>query len=1801
MAQPNPDAVLGYIQKAYHAYYDSAFWLRDEQLMLERLAVLRERGLTSQEILLETVLPYPSVVRPEDVAAALGLSREEARILTNVVLGGNFDLRSHQADALVTSLGNSSGDKRNVVVTSGTGSGKTESFLLPVIGRIFKERRNGLGNDLINPWWNLDWHNEKSWCHLRSKGSGCVPAAVRAILLYPTNALVEDQISRLRRAAFRAKEVLGKPLFFFGRYTGATAGGTYFPPQTLRSMDKKKISQLSRELREYEREAQGLRGQTEEIRAQFSDPYCGEMLTRWDMVAAPPDILITNTSMLNVMLMRDHEDRLFDQTRAWLKASPENVFSLVVDELHGYRGTQGSEVALVVRNLLSRIGLEPDSPQLRCLATSASLDGNEGLEYLEQFFGVNRNTFVVLEGSPCVPEMRLPLDQNLVATFTSKRLHGDEDAVSNLGNLVSARTSLAVACRAAGTTTDGRVVPARLGQIKPILLGENARDEDFDTVILAAATQSVTKESGPLPSFRAHMFLRQIQGMWACSNPSCDQIKDQFSRKSPAIGKVFKVPALKCACGGQVLELMYCYDCGEPCLGGYITRVEGDQDGLYLESTPSLSGEASAAMVFERPMSEFAWYWPGGVRNESISGHKNPTNGRTTQVRFIAASFHHGLGRLSVCGNGETPTGTMLDAGGIESLPALPEKCPRCFSAKWQRDMKAFFRGKVDSPIRGLRTGLNATTQLIAGRAVVCLGEGKKASQMIAFTDSRDDAADVAAGLELNQFRDSVRQVVFQILEANCEPSIDELLAIAHKEDAQLPLSESESAWAGIVQERATRVWVALMMKAAGAGKDSHETLIRDYEKQYCNSVGITWGQLVTRALTELLSLGINPSGPAASMQEFHGEPWWRFFPPVKNGDWTPLPPEQCKNVREQITSELSNQLAAAMFDRGGRDLESIGVARVVPDTIDLAMLSMPADKSAGFVGNALRILGRSKYFEGDGPSYQNQEPPKGLKAYIEKCADKLGRSASSLSEALKACLTKGGVTTDTWVIRTSMALSLRLRVIPIPAEELRQCAECSMGSASLPFPVCTSVDCRSNLFEAFTHKDAPQDYYKWISGEPLTRLRVEELTGQTKPLSEQRRRQRHFKGAFVGEENAITRGIDVLSVTTTMEVGVDIGSLQLVMMANMPPQRFNYQQRVGRAGRAGQAFSYALTICRGNYHDDFYFNNPERITGDVPPQPYLDLRREEIIKRVASAESLRRAFASLSNPPARGRSTHGIFGRWDEWRANYREGVCSWLAQSTEVASIVSRLCVYCPIPEHLVSSIETFVRRDLIAAIDGVVADSAYIQEELSERMAIAGLLPMFGFPSQVRSLYRKKRQSDSRSEDLVVSDRPLDHAIWAFCPGAEIPKDKRLHTVGGFAHFHDSSVGVVADDHPLGDPIKFYRCADPECGSIGMGCISECQVCGGAASAFDLYQPKGFIVHETKDYDGLRQRGGSISSPTLAFQPDFAGGLKIGAARLALTSGKPIALVNDNAGELFEFHSRYGATWVSEEELYRGYGPKLPDAATTWMGAIGAVFRTDILSVVFDSCPGVGANGYLDCSTGGQPSASQAITSFGEFLRIAAAVYLDVDPNEFRMGTQKYRSSNVVSSQIFLADNLENGAGYALRLFDESRLSDLVAQHYELVEKNWGSLAHRDCDRSCPDCLRSYSNRFIHPLLDWRLALDMAELFLGSKMKLERWLSQGRLTGMRLKELCKQYEINVETFEAGRLWCVGVPNVRAYILCHPLWHQNSAFAQDIQLDAISQAKDILGATTTVQLVDLREVGARPQKYIVQLGAST
>src|SRR5690606_21553573 len=231
------------------------------------------------------------------------------------------------------------------------GSGKTESFLFPLLYNILSQKSNN-----------------------------SVHEGIKGLVLYPLNALAEDQMRRLRRTLSSEevvkwfKETFDNNFITFGRYTGAT------PFSGSEEKNKKRILEEEALFRKNWEEAKSHEIETGDKDCLYDTPNMDEHIEYWDrftMQKTPPDIFITNYSMLNIMLMRDLESNVFEETKRWLAEDSSHVFHVVIDELHSYRGTAGTEVAYLLRLLLFRLGLTPESPQVQYLCTSASMQKND--------------------------------------------------------------------------------------------------------------------------------------------------------------------------------------------------------------------------------------------------------------------------------------------------------------------------------------------------------------------------------------------------------------------------------------------------------------------------------------------------------------------------------------------------------------------------------------------------------------------------------------------------------------------------------------------------------------------------------------------------------------------------------------------------------------------------------------------------------------------------------------------------------------------------------------------------------------------------------------------------------------------------------------------------------------------------------------------------------------------------------------------------------------------------------------------------------------------------------------------------------------------------------------------------------------------------------------------------------------------------------------------------------------------------------------------------------------------------------
>ncbi len=476
-------------------------------------------------------------------------------------------------------------------------------------------------------------------------------------------------------------------------------------------------------------------------------------------------------------------------------------------------------------------------------------------------------------------------------------------------------------------------------------------------------------------------------------------------------------------------------------------------------------------------------------------------------------------------------------------------------------------------------------------------------------------------------------------------------------------------------------------------------------------------------------------------------------------------------------------------------------------------------------------------------------------------------------------------------------------------------------------------------------------------------------------------------------------------------------------------------------------------------------------------------------------------------------------------------------------------------------------WIAAGLVPEITGATQDESLIQDALSERLANRGILPMFGFPTRARLLYHKQ---PSNWPPHQVVDRDLELAVSMFAPGAETVKERTIHTAIGVAHYRRRGPFAVEDASPLGPPVRIGLCGNCQHVETAIPNSPACPVCASPAGtgerdyqAMDLRQPKGFVSYFSKarDYDGVfdfvpRAARPKVGRPPFAIVPHLNFDVGSGQGRLHV--------INDNGGKLFHFSQE---RWAGSEAMIdiaaanaadekhatsvgrRASRPLAPTGPVVPC-ALAAISETDMMLFgVRDYGPGRGA----DPRT---PHGRAALYSLAFMLRRAAAVYLDIQDYELKAGirSQEDPALGSVVGQVFLSDTLENGAGYATHLGTPAatqELLEMIAQptarefHDRLVAP-----PHADaCDTSCPDCLRSYSNLAYHNLLDWRLAVDMAQLALDPNVPLS-------LSSPRWNRVADLAAITLEAARPGfrRITLGGLPaltdGAEAVIVTHPLW---------------------------------------------------
>ncbi|HKX46487.1 MAG TPA: DEAD/DEAH box helicase [Planctomycetota bacterium] len=1723
------------LHRALRDYIEAAYHVSHRTLVDQRAALLDHVGVIHQRPYLESTPRYKAGKK----FAELGLPQAALDIFTSVSAPmGDLGLLLHdppyQHQALSTQL--SLVDGRSLVVMTGTGSGKTECFLLPILGKLATE----------------------------AKATGAAfgeTSAVRALVLYPMNALVNDQLGRLRllfgdpRIVQRFVGWSGRPARF-ARYTSRTLypGVRHKDPSKNRDGDRLKpigkyyvknlevaagadpspqrdaAAQLVGELKKRGKwpakpdliawygSGHYFDKKNDRFKRCVTLPGDPELITRHEVHAAPPDVLVTNYSMLEYMLMRPLERPIFDHTREWLEKNPNEKFLLVIDEAHLYRGAQGAEVALLIRRLRTRLGILPERLQVIC--TSASFnDADYAVEFGAQLTGKDPDDFRKIEGELLERPGAAKGTAADAAALDAFDLNDFYDAANDADRVKVIEGFL----RYRGVQTPWDLQPSlykaleSFGPMSSLVNSTMKEAQPVDelgvklfeaSVPAAVASRAVTNlialgsvarreptEPGLLPC-RVHSFYRGLAGLWVCMDPNCTSLP-AAERGGPA-GKLYSQPRDACDCGARVLELFTCRNCGTAHARAYTDNVDQPD---FLWSEPGGAFRTLAGVVDELSPLDLLLEQPVFVEHaepaeyDLVTGRLNPqkTGARNRKVYIRAAR-----------------TQPVTDEEPQDENPGEFRPCAVCGeSASFGRTSVQDHQTKGDQPFQALiakQIQVQPPSPVEATRLAPLRGR-----KVLIFSDSRQTAARLAPNLQTYSTQDAMRPLMVAgydrlVRAAIVNPllSLEDLylsVLIAAKDmrvrlRPQLKLGESfqdelvveEAVRAGAL----TRDMDLLQLLVRIRGSAPPEALLRAITTslldRYYGLEALALASIVERAehTAKLVALP-NIPGVAETPDEriALGRAWLRCW--RRAGFWlSRMPPAWWLNYVKAASGKFT-------------DLNNLLV-----------------DKAA------------KKQFEQDWVS-------KLLALFAEQIAPgKYRLKGGELS------LSIGGA----WAYCQSCKTAQR----PIPGRAT--CINCGQPTAA---PIDPSTD------KVFV---ARKGYYRSSTVEALNgtapmALIAAEHTAQLNTaqsdevFSNAEEHELLFQDVDLGADGTghDRPAIDVLSCTTTMEVGIDIGSLSGVSLRNMPPARANYQQRAGRAGRRGNAVATVTVFGSADSHDEHYFSNPDQMIRGPVDDPLLTLDNSEIIRRHVTAYLLQRyhqdklptikpeeqphLFAVLGTV-ADFKNPAKLLNRWDleKWlkadEASLRAEVDTWLPQQFSAAE--RKRLLYELVPETL-GPIDVAIELATPAgapsapaavsppsAPDDDADDATVVEvpeetgeespmrgpasENLLDRLLYKGVLPRYAFPTDVAAFHVfDQDRSGYRPAFRFTPSQGLPIALSQYAPGKQVWIGHKLWTSGAiYSPMRDDRYRAWQSRRLYFECSTCHYAQTTPFEGVGRGERKDCPACGQSGTfgpATQWIRPPGF-AHPVAKEEG--------TSPDDVPAKSYA-------TRAKLTASM-------QAAQWTRLNDRLRVHHMREHLLVTNRGPReegytyctkcgLIEPTASPKGLVGAAHRKPYPDQREPTCPGGGATRGLVLGTDfitdvllvavrvdapltlvpGMLATDVALRTICEAVTKAACGRLELEANELQA---EYRPAlspegrDGLEAEIYLYDTLPGGAGFSKRV-GEIGLT-ICEDALKLLES-----CPDNCDRSCYRCLRSYKNKFEHDLLDRHLGASLLRFVL------------------------------------------------------------------------------------------------------------
>jgi len=1264
---------------------------------------------------------------------------------------------------------------KSAVITSGTGSGKTECFMVPIL------------NDLVQEY--------------QKKKKPLI--GVRALFLYPLNALINSQQERLNA------------------WTQHFGGDMRFCLYNGKTEEKKSKVRKDQKIKP------------------------NEILSRELLREQPAPILVTNGTMLEYMLIRQIDAPIMDISR-----KEKSLRWIVLDEAHSYIGSQAAELSLLLRRVLLAFGVE--AKDVRFIATSATMAGKGSEEKLQRYLadlaGIGLEQVVVIGGERSIPP--LPNIKSMTRPFSDIKCIDPEKEISSKRFEALSASPVAKDLRAFLTESS-----------KPLLLKELVQltkhyNLSSDEVLewLDLMTGTYPNEGEAFLRLRGHFFQRGIQGFWSCIDPncSCKKEKKSFLKDKWVFGYVYPYHRVKCDCGAPVYELSFCQECNEPHL------LAADHNGVLVQRNDLLVDEFSLqAEISDQEEDDGEVEQPENIHppealvlspqttNSTVYGTltvdlKTSVTGTPTdssiEIRF---AYQNGV-ECSQCGfegRKNSPFRKAILGAPFyvaNSVPTLLEFCPD--------------------------PDVNKKTQLGPNSLP---GRGRK---LITFTDSRQGTARMAVKMQQEAERSRLRGLVFEILKRNQNEDDGEIMrSDLSIEDRQFEIDELRSTSKrfrnkGLIKRAVSYEEEAHKMEKGLLGVFNPVSITWQEMVDNISSSGDVKHILKYNHYANPEVFGGNKGGRSVSemllVREFLRRP--KYQNSLETLGLVKISYEGLSEIKNTPSQWKKNGFSESDW----RDFIKISLDFYVRENYFFNLM----DDWKKWIGSRVpvkKLLSPSSKSENDKwlkkwPQYKDgqRDPHRLVKILVKGAGFDLSVRANVdqinewLFEAWKAL-----------TVPANSILSKRDNGFCLDREKIlfsfaENCFVCPVHNKLLdttfrgitPYLPSYKYDKKDFQCEkveipyiwGFGDKqaDSGNASIKAVRSDVKKDEKVKILRGRNlwTDISD-----RTVEGGFyyrtaehsaqqssdrlVNYEKLFKEGeINVLNCSTTMEMGVDIGGISAVAMNNAPPNPANYLQRSGRAGRGNQARAISYTFCKSNPHDSNLFSHPDWPFTASILAPHVSLDSPRIVQRHINSLLLSRFLRDAVGDTSKERTRLNLSwffegeeltlcGRYKIWMRENRvdlEMPVSCLTKGTVLSAYsYNKLSAQA---ESLINTLEVdWVEefKKLNQQLDKAIKDGPYKsrisheikrhrQEYLLKYLAAKAFLPGYGFPTDVVAfnntnredyvrLQNKKRREEREDDISRLKDFPsrnLSIAIREYAPGSEIVLDGRVFQSAGIS---------------------------------------------------------------------------------------------------------------------------------------------------------------------------------------------------------------------------------------------------------------------------------------------------------------------------------------------------------------------------------------------------------------------------------